>query len=225
MRIFDHVKFDALDFDLVAETTESGRMYTVPGGFKYPSVTTILSTMKKDALESWKAWIGEKEANRVCSMAASRGSKLHTACEEYLSNRLNAFKIKTLMPDTKSLFLPLKPILDDSIGNVYCFEQALFHHKLRTAGRVDLVADWDKEIAIIDFKSSTKVKDEKDIRHYFMQCSIYAEMFEKITGEEINRIVVAISTEQSKFPQIFVRDKRNYIAETVDFINNYHLTR
>jgi hypothetical protein len=225
MRIFNHVKFNALDFDLVAETTESGRLYTVPGGFKYPSVTTILSTMKKDALQNWINWIGEEEAEKICNLAASRGSKLHLACEEYLSNKLSPMKIKGLMPDTKALFIPLKPVLDNSIGNVYCFEQALFSHKLKTAGRVDLVADWDNEIAIIDFKSSTKVKDEKNIRHYFMQCSVYAEMLEEIVGEKINKIVVAISSEHGKIPQIFVRDKRNYITETVDFINNYHRTR
>jgi hypothetical protein len=40
--IFNHVKLPELDFDLIAETTDSGRRYVTPSGNAYPSVTTVL---------------------------------------------------------------------------------------------------------------------------------------------------------------------------------------
>jgi thermostable 8-oxoguanine DNA glycosylase len=35
MRTFNHVKLPQLDFDLKAETTDSGRLYATPTGEKY----------------------------------------------------------------------------------------------------------------------------------------------------------------------------------------------
>ena len=54
----------------------------------------------------------------------------------------------------------------------------------------------------------------------FMQCSGYAEMFEGITNRPINKIVVAIATEE-EIPQIFVKDKKDYLVELNYFINKY----
>ena len=96
----------------------------------------------------------------------------------------------------------------------------MYSDGLRLAGRVDLIAEWDYELAVIDFKSSTKEKKEGNIRNYFMQCSAYAEMFGEITNRPINRIVVAIATEE-EVPQVFVKDKKEYLPELNQFIDKY----
>ena len=124
------------------------------------------------------------------------------------------------MPLDKMMFGQLRPKLDKHVGNVYCLEQALYSDGLRLAGRVDLIAEWDGELAVIDFKSSTKEKQEGHIRNYFMQCSAYAEMFGEITNLPINKIVVAIATEE-EVPQVFVKDKKEYLPELNQFIDKY----
>jgi hypothetical protein len=47
---FNHIKLKELDFDLVSETTESGRKYKTPDGKLYPSITTVLSAYNKKAI-------------------------------------------------------------------------------------------------------------------------------------------------------------------------------
>jgi ATP-dependent exoDNAse (exonuclease V) beta subunit len=217
---FNFIKLPELDFDLKAETTESGRKYVTPNGAKYPSVTTVLSSYNKKAIMEWRQRVGAEEANKIAGRASRRGTQLHSLCEKYILGELTEMKRQTLMPLDKMMFGQLRPKLDKHVGNVYCLEQALYSDSLRLAGRVDLIAEWDGELSVIDFKSSTKEKQEGNIRNYFMQCSAYAEMFGEITNLPINKIVVAIATEE-EVPQVFVKDKKEYLPELNQFIDKY----
>lgn len=220
---FNYVILPELQFELDAVTTEDGRRYTSPNGKVYPSITTVLSSYNKKAIYEWRQRVGEEEANRVSRKAANRGTKLHLMCEDYLRNELSQMKMQTMMPDTKALFYQIKPKLDECIGDVYGLEQPLYSDELRVAGRCDCIAEWNGELSIIDYKTSSKEKKEDYIQNYFMQCTAYAEMFEEITGREINQIVVAIAVEES-IPQFFVKNKKDYLPQLKQFVSNYHLT-
>ena len=214
--MFEHVKLPALQFDLVAETTETGRKYHVPNGKKYDSVTTILSHAKdKTFLNEWRARIGEDEANRIVKKSSSRGTKLHDACEKYLKNELTDMKIRMLMPDVKDFFTQLRPHIDKNIGKVYGTEQALYSDRLRIAGRTDCIAEWGGLLSIVDYKNSIKEKREDWIQDYFIQCTAYATMFEDLTGISIPQIVVLIANEEG-LPQVFVREKINYLPQLIN---------
>lgn len=218
---FNHVKLPELDFELQSQTTEAGREYVTPIGKSYPSVTTVLSEYNKKAFFEWRERVGAEEANKIAAKASSRGTKLHTVCENYLLNEMTDVKLKTMMPDTKQLFLSLRPHIDKHIGDVYCIEQALYSKTLRLAGRVDCIAEWNGQLSVIDFKSSTREKSEDNILNYFMQCTAYAEMFEEITGRPINQVVVAIAVEDGTH-QIFVREKsQHYIESLQRYIGKY----
>lgn len=219
--IFNHIKLPQLQFDLVSETTETGRKYVLPDGRKYDSVTTILSHAKdKTFLKEWRARIGEEEANRIVRRSTSRGTKLHEACEKYLKNELSDMKIKTLMPDVKDFFLQLKPLIDANVGVVYGTEQALFSDRLRIAGRTDCIAEWANKISIVDYKNSIKEKREDWIQDYFIQCTAYANLFEDLTGLPIEQIVVLIANEEGT-PQVFVRGKTKYQPQFEKLVENY----
>jgi genome maintenance exonuclease 1 len=219
VKTFNHVKIPQLDFELEAVTLESGRTYTTPQGNVYKSITTALSKYNKQAIQEWKNAVGEEEAKRVSSLAARRGSAVHLAFEDYIANKLNDMKIRMMMPNIKELFLQLKPEIDAHVGTVYSIEQALYSDKLQVAGRTDLIADWDDEIAVIDYKTSTKEKLEENIQNYFMQGTAYALMFEELVGKPIDKIVIAIAVEESRKPQIFVRYKNNYINPLMELLN------
>lgn len=220
---FTFVKLKELDFDLVAHTTDSGRKYFTPTGNAWPSVTTVLSVYNKQAIMEWRNAVGEEQANKISGKASRRGTKMHSLCEDYIQGNLNSFKLQKLMPFDKMMFCQLRPFIDAHVDNIYCLEQALYSDKLRLAGRVDLIAEWDNELSVIDFKSSTKEKKEENIQNYFMQCSAYAEMFEEITCKPISRIVIAIATEE-QVPQIFVKSKYKYLQPLNDLINEYWRT-
>jgi ATP-dependent exoDNAse (exonuclease V) beta subunit len=217
---FNHIKLPELDFDLISETTESGRKYVTPDGKSYPSITTVLSAYNKKAIMEWRQRVGEEEANKISRQAAGRGTKLHNVVEKYLLNEMSDMKIQTMMPDTKELFLSVRKHIDNHIGDVYGIEQALYSHKLRLAGRCDCIAEWNGRLSIVDWKTASKRKEESHIQNYFMQASAYAEMFGELTGKSINQIVVVIAV-QSEFPQIFVDEKTKYLTPLNQFIERY----
>lgn len=221
LKQFNHVRLPELDFDLDAETTESGRVYKVPGGKLYPSITTVLSAYNKKAIYEWRQRVGDEEANRISRLASGRGTKLHNTVEKYLLNEMSDMKMQTMMPDIKEMFCDIRKPIDENIGDIYGIEQPLYSHKLRLAGRCDCIAEWDGELAIVDWKTASRTKEKDNILNYFMQASAYAVMFEELTGKPIDKIVVAIAV-QSELPQIFVESKEKYLVNLQNYIDKYH---
>ena len=217
---FCHVKLGELDFELESTTTEKGRVYRVPGGELYPSITTVLSAYNKKAIMEWRQRVGEEKANEISRKASGRGTKLHNTVEKYLLNEMTDMKLKTMMPDIKEMFFDMRKIIDENIGDIYGIEQPLYSHKLKLAGRCDCIAEWNGELAIVDWKTASRTKDKDHIQNYFMQATAYAEMFEERTGRAIDTIVVAISV-QSESPQLFVEKKSKYLLPLNEYNERY----
>ena len=182
--IHDLVKLD----ELSAKTEEGKRLYQTPQGKSYPSVTTVTGILSKDDIQAWRIRIGEEKADQITRAATSRGNKVHKLAELYLRNEL--FSQSTLFDEPKTnnykMFEVLSSVLDNKVGVVRAIEAPLYSDVLRVGGRVDLVAEWDNELAVIDFKTSSKPKKEHWIDNYFMQSSAYAFMFEELTKIPIN---------------------------------------
>jgi genome maintenance exonuclease 1 len=184
-------------------TKENGqRYYVTPEGNKYPSVTTILSEWKKKELARWRKRVGNEEADRIKNFAAKRGTHFHTLCEEYLNG-------KDVTDNIGGMFNQFKPFLS-RIKNIKCMEQHLYSDELKVAGQVDCIAEFDKCISIIDFKTSSKPKKEEYIWDYFMQASAYSYMFEDRTGIPIQDITILISCETGD-TQVFYAHRDDWI--------------
>lgn len=195
-------------------TKESGeRYYVTPEGNKYPSVTTILSEWKKKELAKWRKWVGYEEADRIKNFAAKRGTQFHTLCESYLSGGPAEDTIG-------GMFNQFKPLLH-RIKNIQCMEQHLYCDKLKVAGQVDCVAEFDRCISIIDFKTSSKPKQEKNIWDYFMQASAYSYMYEDRTGIPIQDITILISCQTGE-NQIFFAHRDDWIEGFRNYRNQYN---
>jgi CRISPR/Cas system-associated exonuclease Cas4 (RecB family) len=214
---FKHVGCD-IDYELTTETINGKRHYVTPGGNKYPSVTTITSQYNKQSIMEWRKRVGEEEANRISSKAAGRGTRVHTMCENYLNNQEDY--LQKQMPDAIVMFKTLQPLLNEYVNNIHALEVPLYSDYLRTAGRVDCIAEFDGAISVIDFKTSSKPKEDKWIENYYMQCSAYAVMFEERTGIPVSRIVVMIAVDGEK-AQIFVKKRNDYIDEFIKYRDIY----
>lgn len=223
MKIFEHISLESLNFDLLSETTESGRFYVTTEGHKYTSVTTVLSELNKQAILDWRRRVGEEEANKISRIASSKGTKYHSVIEKYLQNDLTSMQISGILPEVKQMFLRMKPILDEHITEIYGIEKALYSDELRLAGRVDLIANYDGVLSIIDHKTASKKKNEEWITNYFYQAAIYAKMFQERTGNFPEQIVVAIAVIDNE-PQVFVKNTMDYLPQAEDFVMNYHQT-
>ena len=199
--------------DLKAKTTAQGRRYFVEGN-AYPSVTTVIGEMKKKSIMEWRRKVGEEEANAISKRATTRGNKCHKLAEDYLSNKpLDRYRDDVL---SLGMFHQIRPYID-KINNIHALEESLYSHTLKLAGRVDCIAEYDNELAIIDFKTSTKFKREEWIQDYFSQETAYAIMFQELTGLKVKQLVTIIATEQGT-PQIFVK---NNILEFVPKLKEY----
>jgi genome maintenance exonuclease 1 len=110
------------------------------------------------------------------------------------------------------MFEQLIEILDDNVGTIKAIEAPLYSNSLKVGGRVDLVAEWDGTLSVIDFKTSAKLKKEQWIDGYFMQSAAYAVMFEERTQIPISQIVIAIAVEHN-YPQVFIRQRDDFIEQ------------
>jgi hypothetical protein len=204
--------------DLQSKTYPDGkRYYTLPdgSGMKLPSVTTVIGAMKKQAIMEWRARVGEEEANRISKKASSRGTNVHTLCERYIRNE----PLGVTMPDALEMFKSIKPELN-RIDNIHYQEQALWSRKIGMAGRVDLIAEWDGTLSVIDFKTSKKIKKIEDIQDYFAQCTAYACMYEELVGDPIDQLVVVMAVENEK-PLVFIEKTEDHINNLLEHIKFY----
>lgn len=184
-------------------TKESGvRYYVTPEGNKYPSVTTILSEWKKKELAAWRKRVGNEEADRIKNFAAKRGTQFHTLCENYLSGG-------NVEDNIGGMFEQFKPLLG-RIKNIQCMEQHLYSDDLKVAGQVDCIAEFDRCISIIDFKTSSKPKQEKHIWDYYMQASAYSYMYEDRTGIPIEDVTILVSCATGE-TQVFFAHRDDWI--------------
>ena len=211
--MFNHVDHEYELLDLECETLPTGRTYVTPEGEKYPSITTVLSILNKDGLIAWRKRVGEEQANRISTQAATRGTAVHKLAEDYLNNESDWSK--KAMPSNLFSFNQIKPILDERVNNIWAQEVALYSDKFRIAGRVDCIAEFDDELTIIDFKTARKPKKEEWIQGYFIQAAFYAAAFFERTGIPIRKFAIIVAVDDHE-PQVFTGNTYQYLSSLYD---------
>ena len=215
--MFNHVQISLPE--VTTETINRKRFYVTPEGNKYPSITTVLSTRKKEGLFEWRKRVGNDVANYVARTSASRGTKVHHMCEDYLNNEFDEEKHrKDFLPFC--LFNQLKDQALCNLNNIYAQEAGLYSDKYKVAGRVDCVAEYKDTLSIIDFKTSTKERSDDWNENYYIQGSAYAEMFEERTKIKIDQVVILVVTEDGTV-QEFVKSKQDYLPMLEASINEW----
>ena len=162
----------------------------------------------------WRERVGEQEANRVSTRASNRGTRIHKLCEDYLKdipNEPNMFDLE--------MYKSLVPHLD-RINNIHALESKLYSDHLQVAGTVDCVAEYDGKLAVIDFKTASRVKEKSEILNYFMQTSAYAVAFEERTGIPVSRMIVIMGVDDNE-PLLFVEKRDNWIDSFIQLREDY----
>jgi genome maintenance exonuclease 1 len=181
------------------------RWYDTPLGF-FPSITTILGSTepeeKKQSLKRWQESLGALAAQKT-KQAADRGTTVHLLCERYLKGEklddpINGSAVS--QADMQS-FNALRPKLD-KIEEVWGQEVALYSPSLELAGRCDLVAVYKGVPAIIDYKTSSRLKRQDDIADYKNQVCFYGTAHNELFGTNITEGFIFMVAE-SGFPMEF----------------------
>ena len=200
--MFNFIDVDVNEVDVNPVSKDGVRFYPIPGADKYyPSVTSVTSFKNAQFFAEWRRRIGETEANRITARATQRGTAFHSMAEDHFRGTLDVNKYLENNPLSVRMFQSAKTTFN-RINNIHCLETFLYSHYLGLAGRVDCIAEYDGELAVVDFKTSTKEKSEKHIEHYFVQETAYAAMFLERTGIEVKKIVTLIAVEDGSI-QVF----------------------
>lgn len=197
------------EITLTEEYIGGKRYYVLPDGDKFRSVTTVISDKSdKTHLIEWKKRVGEEEAKKITTQAARRGTAVHSIAERYVLNEEDY--IRDAMPSGLDSFNSLKELLDKHVDNILGIELPLCSRVLNTAGRTDLIAEFDGVPSVVDYKTSRKTKREDWIENYFIQSTCYGLMFEWIYKIKIPQIAIMIAVDNEP-PQLFVKNKCDYI--------------
>ena len=201
-------------------TVDGKRHYETPTGV-YTSITTLLHGLPSSpGLAEWKERVGEDVANYVMNAGGRRGTKLHRAVESYLSNNLTQNLKQEYGVVAAGLFELMQPELQ-YIDNIRALEKSIYSTALEVAGTTDCVAEFDGMLSIIDFKSSTWMKDEESVRGYLIQATFYAIAWEELTGEKIEQIVIIMATEDGKVG-VFKSKPSKHLEELKEAIQQYN---
>lgn len=213
--MFNHIPpFNLIEYPKI--TINDKRHYKIDDDRIYPSITTILSSQDHSWLDEWRDKIGSNEADRITQTSSRRGTQLHTLCEDYLNNNPLSLKV----PDAKEMFISIRLILN-RINNIHFQEACLYSDRLKVAGTVDCIAEFDGVLSIIDFKNSRRQKDEDKIFNYLLQETFYSIAYYDISGIKIPQIVTIIAVEDDK-PQVFIRNIKPYIKPLIELIETFH---
>lgn len=191
-----------------------GRRYLIDNKYLYPSVTTVLGTLSNKEIEEWKKAVGTIEADRVSKRATGLGTILHDRVERFLLNEV------VQIPKTDFIsvnnFKRLVPVLS-RINNIKLLEFPLYSHILKMAGTIDCCAEYEGELSVIDFKTSSRLKDKSEIDSYFIQTGIYSLMIEELYKIKINRLVIIMSI-NNETPKVFIDSRSNWLNEIANLM-------
>tara|TARA_B100000524_G_scaffold178073_1_gene91633 strand:+ start:115 stop:804 length:690 start_codon:yes stop_codon:yes gene_type:complete len=207
------------DFELEANTIDGVRYYTLPSGKKAPSITSITSFYNRQTFINWRKKVGEEEANKITKVATDRGTKFHDLVEKYLLNE-DINSIKDVLPTTKARLIAAREALN-RIDNIHALEKPLYSEYFGIAGRVDCIAEYDGELAIIDFKTSKKIKPERWLENYFVQETAYACMYFEMTGIAVDKIVTLMVADNGDVHVYEKRNKGDYIKLLTKYIKEF----
>jgi genome maintenance exonuclease 1 len=217
VRKFKHVDIEIPKLE--RETIDGVRYYTIKDEnelLKLVSITSVTSHKNRNFFSKWRKKVGEAEADKITRQATSRGTDMHSLVEHHLKNE----ELPKVQPLSEYLFKIAKPELD-KINNIHALESSLYSKVLGVAGTVDAIAEFDGELAVIDFKTSKKPKPREWIEHYFVQAAAYACMFYEMTEIPVKKLVILMACENGECVIYEERDKTKYIKLLTEYIREF----
>ena len=215
--MFNHVEVELPK--LSRETIDGVRYYSVPDEdelLKLVSITSVTSHFNKEIFVKWRKKVGDETADRITKATTTRGTSYHTLAENFLLNN----ELPKGLPISEFLFNISKSTLR-KIDNIHSLEGSLYSKQLGIAGTVDCIAEYNDELAIIDFKTSKKPKPREWIEHYFVQAMAYGCMLYEMKGISVKKLVIIMACENGECVVYEEYDKSKYIKLLGQYIRKF----
>lgn len=199
MKVFKHEIVEIPK--LVLDESNHTHIYLTPDGKKFRSVTTMINRTRpkadKKKLSDWREREGEQVADYIMTTATKIGTEAHELNENYIRMITGNRNYSLLAQAHHEKFVPYL----NKITTIYGIEAKLFSNEMALAGTADLIADYGGKLSIIDYKTKRSKQKREWIADYFLQTTAYARMWKELTGQEIEQLVILISSEQGTFQE------------------------
>ena len=144
-------------------------------GQEMPTVTTVLAQLNKPQLVAWAARLAQKGMNweDIRNEAAEIGTIAHTMAENFIKSQPCDFSLHPFFPKASKAFQAFKDWNCVNKVKYLGSEIPLVHKEKKFGGTVDIVAEVNDKITLIDLKTSSSLSEE-----YNYQVSAYKFLLE-----------------------------------------------
>ena len=211
----------------VRSSVDGVRKYSI-NDEKLPSVTTIISktqdASKTESLDRWKLRVGEVEAERIRSTAATRGTAMHT----FLEHHIKGGNVLDLTDVGREAGRMAQTIIDKGfpdLEEVWGVECTL-HYPGLYAGQTDMCGIYQGRESIVDFKQTNKPKKAEWIDDYKLQLVAYATAHDQVYGTKIEQGVILMCTPDNFFQRFLVNGSefREFKWKWLQKVSDYYVT-
>ena len=251
MKQFNYDLLENRKDQLEQDNSSKDRVYHSPNG-TYPSITNLLYHMiSKPGIEAWRNKIGHEKADKISHRAAGRGTKIHGIIEKYMRGDENYLKQENgngdrfikdnVAQEHKELVLAGIPQIDARIDNIRGIELSMWSDHLKVAGTADLIADYNGELAVIDWKTGSYIKKDEYVFSYILQGTAYCHMLAEMYNLVPKKVVICtlIRFNDPKKPVPFMDGDKvvdllvdwkeynpeDYVDELLKVCNAYHFSK
>ena len=201
---------------IVQVNSPDGRYY-VKDGRRYESVSRMAGIWGLPGIQAWREEVGEEKADNIKMAAAKLGTKVHKCAEMHL----NGEEVPKQTLEAQALYDCLKPELE-KINNITGLEKRVYSDEYGFAGTFDCIAEYEGKKVVLDFKTS-KEREEYDEEKYFLQAASYSQMWEELTGEKVDDLVVILLIKKVHKVKVLRAKREDYekrLQETMEHFRN-----
>ena len=209
------------DITTIKQVNANGkRHYETPAG-PLVSITTVIHHFTPDGIKQWRENMGEDVANYIMRVSSIRGTRVHKLVDSFLSNESLANITREYGVTAVGLFNLMRPALE-RISNIVAVEKRVYSTDpaIMVAGTTDCVADYEGILSIIDFKTSSKMREQDTIDSWMIQATFYALAWECLTGQKISQLVIICATEDGQ-TEVFKSEPSEYVERLKKLIADY----
>lgn len=187
-------------------------------------VSTLAKGGKKFDPRIWREQCGGEHRRQLNSdILLDSGTLMHSELEYFIEEGDYPEWIYFPVRDAAE---NIDPALDQNLKDWIATEQPVSNLDGTIAGTIDLIGHFgypngEQPLSIIDYKTSSKKKRASDIKNYFLQATIYATLWEQMTGQHIEQIVILMVIVKGNIRVEYVRNRADFQAEADRLIKQH----
>ena len=203
------------------------RVYQTPDGECVPSVTTILSATKDTThLDAWRARVGEERAKQITTEASGVGTAMHANLERFVAGLPRKPGNNTVHEIAHRMADQIIINGLSKVNEIWAMEQSLYFPGLYS-GTTDLIAVYQGNPSVCDYKQSNKPKKDEYVEDYKLQLMAYIMAHNEVYKTNIREGHIFLCTRDCQYQQFdlwpadFDKYQDMWLTRVEDYYNRF----